>query len=95
MADLVTVEVRSRLLPTIAVGYDPAAPGAPPSAPGVGAWFLRWLRPSVTVRSPLLGEVTRAPWGAPGPTTWPLLLLLPGGLLVVAFLLWRRVRARR
>lgn len=89
--ELLRIAVESRHLPRVEWGYDPAAPAEPvsPEAP----WFLRWLRPRIKVTG--LVNVERAPWGEPGPSTWPLILLLPGGLVVVLVLLWMRLRRRR
>jgi len=72
VADFLHVTVRSRLLPVIDFGYDPTQPDGAPAedasaAEGSsGSFLLGWLRPSVTVKAPLLGEMTRAPWGDPG-----------------------------
>lgn len=91
MADLVTVDIESKLLPRIHWAYDPEAPSAPA---GDGPWLLRWLRPRITVRHPF-GEVVKAPWGEPGESTWPLVLVVPLVLLVSVVALWWRLRRRR
>lgn len=85
MAALVEVEVRSRHLPPIRWNSEPDTSAGPSGGggggggPGLGKMLARWVRPAVTVKTPL-GTWSRAPYGEPGETTWPML----GFVLVVA-----------
>jgi hypothetical protein len=61
-------------LPLIWTPDDSPASSTSSSSSG-GGWakraFLRWLRPEITVRS-AFGDVHRAPYGAAGESTWPM-----------------------
>lgn len=95
MTELATITVRSAHLPDVRWSWTPGAESAPPpSGGGLGAALLRWLRIEVELRTPL-GVERRAPWGKPGPSTWPALLVAPVLLVVVLVVVVVRRRRRR
>jgi hypothetical protein len=90
----VQVEVRSAHGPWFA--WTPTAGDAPAVAPepsgpeSIGAklkrWTLAFFKPEVIIRSNF-GTVDKAPGGKPTGTTWPLVPLVLGGLLVLGLVL--------
>lgn len=78
----VEVEVRSAHGPwltwTPATGAEPAraTPSPSPRSSGPG-WFVRWLKPEVIVTT-AFGTVRRAPGGHPLTTTWPMVPVVLG-----------------
>jgi hypothetical protein len=82
---LVKVEVRTRFLPPLR--FDVAAPGdeSEPEAGGVGGWLLAQLRPAMCVETPF-GSWSKAPYGEPGESRWPLAAAVAVVVLVAALL---------
>jgi hypothetical protein len=67
-------ELSTRHLPRLSVdseGLLAPSDGGPPS------FWLRWLRPKVRLVHPF-GVLSKAPYGDPGPTTWPTLGVVLG-----------------
>jgi hypothetical protein len=52
-----------------------------PSGGGGPGWFMRWLRPAVTVRTPF-GTWTKAPAGDPGASLFPVFAVVAGVAVV-------------
>lgn len=73
-----TFELRTRHLPTIRTDSDElTAPAGDEAAP----WWASWLKPEVSIRHPF-GTWTKAPYGSPGESTWPLLAIIGGAVLL-------------
>jgi hypothetical protein len=73
-----TVEVRTAHLPTFRTDSDELT--AP--SDGVAPWWGTWLKPEVLVRHPF-GTWRSAPYGDPGETTWPLVAVVAGVVVLV------------
>lgn len=87
LSSLVTeVTIQTTVTPDIVVN-DPFGVGAgSPTSSGIGSLLLNIIRPKITVQTPL-GPQTTAPWGDPGATAWPLLVVAVG--IIVGIWLWR------
>lgn len=65
-------------------GTSSSSSSSPASSGGGGLRraFLRWLRPELTVHT-AFGTVHRAPYGAAGASSWPLVPLVAGVVVLV------------
>lgn len=86
MGDLLKVDFRSAHGPPVSVSWGGAS--ADPNPTGTGgassgpSWFERVFRPQLDIWTPL-GSKRWAPGGpAPSWSTWPLLPIIAGGVLV-------------
>lgn len=93
MANLLASSVKSirletRWTPAIVI-QDPFG-RTPSPGPGMGAQTAKFLRPKITVETPL-GPLKTAPWGEPGPSQWPLVQIGAAVILIglAAFIWWR------
>jgi hypothetical protein len=88
---LATLTVRTAHLPDLSTDLDLESGGGESGA----SWIWALLRPSFQLSTPV-GLYTRAPWGDPGESSWPvgaaLLALAVGGLALLLFGLGRRSR---
>jgi hypothetical protein len=83
MAD-VAVVLRTAHFPTVTL--NPTAGGEP--SPVVAA-VMGWLKPEASLRTPF-GSYTTAPYGKPGETSWPMVGLIGGGLLLLGAFIFLR-----
>lgn len=85
---LATLRVRTTHLPDMDIDLDTGSSESP-------SWIWKLLRPQVQLATPL-GSYTKAPWGDPGETSWPLgaalLVLAIGGIALLLFGWGRRTR---
>ncbi len=77
-----TVDIETAHLPTI-----PLVGGKGGGASGGGGWLSRFLRPRVVVRAEGVPVFDLAPDGQPGETTWPLLGVALGLVVLVVVVL--------
>lgn len=84
--NITQIRIDTEYLPPIILN-DPFSPNA---TPGISSFFLKMLKPQVSVTAEGLNPVTAAPWGTPGSNKWPIVQL---GLLAAvagAVVLWKR-----
>jgi hypothetical protein len=82
VASDLSLELRTRHFPPLTVDAEGLAASAVAESSWLSRVVLGWLRPEVRVTHPF-GVWVRAPWGAPGASTWPLVSLVAGGVLLV------------
>lgn len=80
---------------TVETAYLPKVELNDPFAPGPPSPLISLLKPKITVEVSNMEPIVMAPYGEPGPTKFPIVMLVfAAGTVALAFVAWRFLKRK-